>query len=359
MCAERKLPRPRRHQRGLSIVEVMVGLVVSLLIGLAASTSARVFTASQRQGVGVGGMSANATTALAALKSDAASAGLGFFGNSNFSCYRLDLSVAASVKSDATAFSPVKITSQGASDQLDVVFSTNIDGGADVLLYGTSNGASAKTQSRLPAAVGNAVLLVPATPSAAAAPCLVRSVTAISAATDDDPRQTITFANTGTYNQAAFTATPTYDGNNKDRIALLGTLRWSRYRVSGTDLVIERPLGGADTSTLLRNVMAFRVQYGISADTVAKTLTGWQNATALDATWAAVGGNTVDRVRALRIGMVTRSTQREKANASGACEASTAKPTLFGTTVEPDVSDWQCYRYRTAVVIVPLRNLVW
>ena len=359
MCAERKPPRPQQRQRGLSIVEVMVGLVVSLLIGLAASTSARVFTASQRQGIGVGGMSANAATALAALKSDAASAGLGFFGNSSFSCYRLDLSVGGSVKSDAGAFAPVKITSQGASDQLDVVFSTNIDGGADVLLYGTSNGGSAKTQSRLPAAVGNAVLLVPATPGAAAAPCMVRSVTGITAATDDDPHQTLTFANTGSYNQAAFTATPAYDGNNKDRITLLGTLHWNRYRISGTDLLIERPLDGADPSTLLRNVMAFRVQYGISANDVTKTLTGWQDATAADATWAAVGGSTVDRVRALRIGLVTRSAQREKANAAGSCEASTDKPTLFGTTVEPDVADWRCYRYRTAVVIVPLRNLVW
>ena len=26
--------------------------------------------------------------------------------------------------------------------------------------------------------------------------------------------------------------------------------------------------------------------------------------------------------------------------------------------VPADVSDWQCYRYRSAVVVVPLRNLV-
>jgi type IV pilus assembly protein PilW len=64
------------------------------------------------------------------------------------------------------------------------------------------------------------------------------------------------------------------------------------------------------------------------------------------------------RVRALRIGMVTRSPQREKPNAAGNCEASTAKPQLFGAEVEPDVSDWACYRYRTAIVVVPLRNLV-
>ncbi len=358
MCADRT-PRRRAAQRGLSIVETMVGLVVALLIGLAASSSARVFTASQRQGVGAGAMSASATTVLAALKSDAATAGLGFFGNSNFSCYKLDLAVDGAVKSNASAFAPVQITSQGASDQLDVIYSTNIDGGADVLLYGTSDGTSAKTQSRIPAAVGNAVMLVPATPGAASTPCLVRTVTAVTAPTDDEPHTTLAFASSGTYNGGTFTGGTAYDGSNKDRVALLGTLHWNRYRVSGTDLVVERPQGSAAASTLLRNVMAFRVQYGVSADAVQKTLTGWQDATAADATWGAVGGATVDRVRALRIGMVTRSPQREKANASGSCEASAAKPTLFGATVEPDVADWQCYRYQTAVVIVPLRNLVW
>lgn len=357
MCADR-IDR-RAAQRGLSLVETMVGLVVALLVGLAASTSARVFTASQRQGVGVGSISASATTALAALKGDAATAGLGFFGNSNFSCYRIDLAVDGVVKNNATSFAPVQITSQGASDQLDVVFSTNIDGGADVLLYGTSDGSSAKTQSRIPAAAGDAVMMVPATPGAAAAPCLVRTVTTVTAPTDDDPHPALAFANTGTYNGGAFAGGTAFDGNNKDRIALLGTLHWSRYRVIGTDLVIERPLGGAGPSPLLHNVMAFRVQYGVSADAVSKTLTGWQDATAGDPTWAAVGGATVDRVRALRVGLVTRSPQREKANSAGNCEASAAKPTLFGATVEPDVADWQCYRYRSSVVIVPLRNLVW
>lgn len=361
MCAERPPFRATRPgaQRGLSMVETMVGLVVALLIGLAASSSARVFTASQRQGIGTGAMSASATTVLASIKGDAATAGLGFFGNSNFSCYKLDLAVDGTVKSNSASFAPVKVTSQGASDQLDVVYSTNIDGGADVLMHGTSDGTNAKTQSRIPAVVGNAVMLVPSTPAAASTPCLVRTVTAVTLPTDDEPHTTLAFAGSGTYNSGSFTGGTAYDGNNKDRVALLGTLHWNRYRVSGTDLVIERPQGGADPSTLLRNVMAFRVQYGVSANATSKTLTGWQDATALDPTWGSVSGSTVDRVRALRIGLVTRSAQREKANAAGDCEASATKPTLFGATVEPDVADWQCYRYRTAVVIVPLRNLVW
>jgi Tfp pilus assembly protein PilV len=92
-CTEHPLSRhqspgdgPRRRQRGVSIIELMVGLVVAMLVGLAATSSAVVFTASQRQGIGVGGVVVNVGTALAALKNDAATAGLGFFGDSRYLC---------------------------------------------------------------------------------------------------------------------------------------------------------------------------------------------------------------------------------------------------------------------------------
>ena len=63
-------------------------------------------------------------------------------------------------------------------------------------------------------------------------------------------------------------------------------------------------------------------------------------------------------MRAVRVGVITRSPQPEKPNSAGVCEASTAKPQLFGVEVEPDVADWACYRFRSAVLVIPLRNLV-
>lgn len=351
MCASK---RPgARGQRGLSIIELMVGLVVALLVGLAAAGSAKVFTASQRQGMGYGGMTVGASTAMAAMKSDIASAGLGFFGDSSFKCHQLALSVGTSVKFDSSSFAPARVTRSGtgsnAKDQLDVLYSTAIDGGANVLISGTATSAAADLLSLLPATSGQTVLMAPA---AAGTPCLVRSVTGVTAGTETTP-QTLAFGSSGTYNQGTFTAAPTFV--EEDRVALLGELRWSRYSLSGTSLQLERPLDGT-TAVLMRNVMGFRVQYGVSADAASTTLTGWEDPSG---TWAAVSGANVDRVRALRMGLVTRSAQREKEGAAGTCEASAAKPQLFGVDVEPDVTDWQCYRYRTTVVVVPLRNMVW
>ena len=344
--------RTRRGPRGLSLVELMVGIVVSLLVGLAATISAISFNASQRQGMGAGSSAMTATSALATLKNDISAAGLGFFGDSNFLCNRLNLSIGSKVHIDGALFSPVQITAGAAgtsADQIDVVYATQVAAGTNVLLNAVSNGASADLRSYLPAAVGQQVLLAPDTPSATN-PCVVRTVTAIAAATDDDP-QRLTFANTGNYNQAAFTTNGSYA--DKSRVTLLGELNWSRYRLDGTDLRIEQPLRGV-SEVLARNVIGLRAQYGAAAagDTA---LASWEDATG---TFASVDASTLPRVRALRVGIVTRSSQPEKPNSAGQCEASDAKPQLFGATVEPDVADWQCYRYRTAEVVVPMRNLV-
>lgn len=340
----------RRRQAGLSIIEIMVGMVVALLVSLAAAGSASVFTASQRQGIGAGGAAINGASALAALKNDAAGAGLGFFGDSKYLCNKLNLSLDAAVVVDGADFSPVLITTQGTSDRIDVVSSTEIAAGTNVLLNAATTGTSAELRSLLPVSTDQAVLLGPKDPGS---PCMVRTVTAVTAATETT-KQTLTFANTGKYNKAAFTTAVSYA--DKGRITLLGEVLWSRYRVSGTDLLLERPLLGG-SATLVRNVMAFRAEYGVSAAAGQTTLDSWQPATATG--FAPLSAANLPRVRALRIGLVTRSDQREKVDKqTGQCEASATKPVLFGASVEPDVTDWQCYRYRVATVVVPLRNFV-
>ncbi len=348
--------RGAARQRGLSLIELMVGLVVALIIGLAATSSAVVFSASQRQGIGVGGVAVNINTALSALKNDASSAGLGFFGSSatdttsRYLCSSLDLGIGAAAHWDGAAFSPVRITRAAGLDQVDVLQASRVEAGANVMLALPTVGDVASLKSFLPAAVGDAVLL---SPQAVGEPCLVRSVTAVTASTVDT-RQQLAFAAGGTHNQAVFTTNPTFSDSGGG-ISLLGQLSWQRYRMNGTDLVLERPLTGA-SAVLARNVIAFRAQYGASSVAPAsRTLETWEDASGA---FAALDPVTIARVRAVRVGVVVRSPQREKPNISGVCEASLAKPRLFGAEVEPDVADWACYRFRSAVLVIPLRNLV-
>lgn len=342
----------RRRAHGLSMVELMVGLVVGLLVSLTAASSAQLFTALQRQGVGVGGGSVNAASVLAAIKADAANAGLGFFGNSNYLCATLNLGVGSATVSDGASFAPVQATRSGSSDRLDVVYGSEIAAGAAVKLASASTGSTATLNSLLPASVGQAVLLAPTT---TANPCVVRSVTAVTASTSET-KQVLAFDSTGNYNQAAFTTNPTYA--EKSTVALLGTLRWTRYAVDSGNLTVTNMLDGS-SAILLRNVMTFRVEYGTSSSTSGSTtLDSWQDPA--DTGWTAISSSNIARVRALRLGVVVRSPQREKVNAqTGDCEASSTKPVLFDNTIEPDVTDWKCYRYRSVTLVAPLRNIVY
>jgi len=348
-------PKPRQNlraasgQRGMSIVELMVGIVVALLVGVAAAGSAVMFTASQRQGIGTGGSAVNIGTVMAALKNDAANAGLGFFGDSLFLCNALNLSVNALLVADDASFAPLRITDEGANDRIDVVYSTQVHAGANVLLNKASVGDTAELMSLLPVGVGQAVLLAPATPGD---PCVVRTVTANTPSTAATP-QLLAFEAAGKHNAANFTKAVNYP--ERSRVAVLGELRWHRYRVVDGNLVLERPMDGA-SAVLARNVIGFRAQYGITDGAAGSTtIDTWQDA---QGGFAALDSATIGRVRALRLGIATRSPQREKPDATGNCVASDAKPQLFGAVVEPDVADWQCFRYRTTSAVLPLRNLV-
>ncbi len=348
--------RPRT-QRGLSIIELMVGIVVALLVGLAASGSAMMFTASQRQGIGSGGVAVNAATALAGLKNDAALAGLGFFGNDRYLCDTLDLSRNATVHFDGAAFvpvqhhrrgnqrpsrPPVRSACRGGRQRLvnaDVIAPASF-GRVGVLCFPppstmrccwrpTPDGGGATGVCRAHRDGGDAVHR-----DNAADPHVRRRRSAQSGRFHRCPRPTTT----------------------KGQVLLLGELTWHRYRLVGTNLVMERRLLG-DSTVLMRNVMAVRMQYGVSTAVGQTSLDSWQDANGL--TFGAVAGADLSRVRALRIGVVTRSPQREKENTLGVCEATTALPQLFGEDIMTDVADWRCYRFRTATVVVPLRNLVY
>ena len=348
MCNE---PRRAASQRGLSIIELMVSVVIALLVGLAASGSAISFTATQRQGMGTGGVAVNAATVMSAIKGDMTSAGLGFFGDSKYLCDKLNLSVGAAVISNGATFSPLRVTRTATGDQLDVVYGTRVESGANIRLKVLSDGTSVTTSSYLPVAANQAVLLAP---GSGTAPCLVRTVTANTPSTPT-AAQVVAFGGAGKHNAAVFLTNPTFD-DDTGRVTVLGEIRWNRYRVVDGNLVMERPLEGT-SAVLVRNVISFRVQLGAAAAAAGSTtLETWEEPAG---TFANITSANLARIRAMEIGLIVRSPQIEKPEADGVCRATADKPALFGRAPENlDNADWNCFRYRTATVIVPMRNIV-
>lgn len=334
--------------RGFSLVELMIGLVIGLLVSLAALSSLRIFTNEQRQGTVSGAGVLNAAAALGAIKNDVAAVGLGFFDGRRPLCDRLNLSFGTSALFNSAAFAPLSITRTLGNDQIDVFYASDVAAGVALPISTASNGGEISVVSILPAAVGQAVLLAPAGTGL----CTVRSVTAVVPGTVDTP-QVLTFGVAGEHNQAAFNTAPAYAA--QARATLLGQMLWHRYRLVDGNLVLEQPLSGT-SAVLVRNVIALRAEYGVSASG-GTTLQDWQDPA--DAGWGSLTNANIGRVRALRLGLVTRIPQREKADSNGQCVASEAKPKLFDVEVEPDVSDWRCFRFRNSTLVVPLRNLVW
>ena len=330
----------------------MVGLVVALLVSLAVVNTALSFSASQRQSIGATGAAVNSVAVLTTLKDDVSVAGLGFFGDATYLCRTLNFSVAANVVVNGAAFSPLQVQRTANGDIIDVVFGTRVESGANVRLREANNGSSSALESYLPVSVGDAVLLAPATPDPAQ-PCLVRSVTQVTNAAGG-ASQMLAFAGTGRHNGAAFTTAPAF--NDDGRITQLGTVNWVRYRVVGGNLLVERPLEGT-SAIMARNVVSFRMQYGVSANTPGSTtLEAWVDPTN---DFAVVDGDRLPRIRAVRIGLIVRSPQVEKADAAGNCSATADKPRLWLNPPENlDNADWNCWRYRTSTVVAPLRNLV-
>ena len=348
-CASRRL----RRERGVSLVELMVGIVVALLVGIAATGAAVFFNASQKQGMGTGGVSINTTTALSAIKEDMSQMGLGFFGDSSYLCDHLNLSVGGNDFSQDN-FAPLQVVRSGNFDRVDIVYANAVAGGANVRLHSPTTAASAAVKSFLPAASGVAVVFA-GQPGPTNRRCTVRTVTGTTPAANPSTPQVIDYASTGSHNQFAFASPVTYVID--DRVSLLGSLAWQRYAVNADGhLTLTRRFDGT-SAILVRDVVAFKVRYGITSGAANEnSITSWVEPTGA---WAALGPANIARVRAIQVGIVTRSPQREPRDAGGNCVASHETPSVLGAAVSIATwpSDWACFRYRTATVTVPMRNV--
>jgi type IV pilus assembly protein PilW len=128
------------------------------------------------------------------------------------------------------------------------------------------------------------------------------------------------------------------------------------------------------TQTLMPDIINLQAQYGFDRRVGTQTdaqvsANGWQD-DMMDADGDGVIGNAGDiaRIYAVRLALVSRSGQQEKVNPdSGVCDTTTAAPAWQdGTPIDvsrhPDGTanaDWKCYRYKTFETVIPLRNLIW
>ena len=361
-------------QRGFTLVELMISMVISLLVGLAALSSMKFFMALQRQSTGVNASSVNTTTAFAALKSESAQAGLGFFYKGKFACTSFNVSKDNTTVLDNAPAMPVSITVTNNVPKLTLTYATALESAASSGLFAgtTNNTGTAQITTYLPIGAGQSVLLVP---SALNTPCSLKTVTEVVDSTGSG--QTLVFDPTGANNAVAFTEVAYATG---DGVLLTGSLQQTRFTVdTKNQLVMSRPMDGT-SAVIAKDIVAIGMQYGIS-EVGRNAIAGWRYPLpypSLDSgaeDWSAPTAAQVgSQVKAIRISVLNRSQQKDKA-VDGKCTTTESMPSLFGVVLgqvadsslgldsgkvlNPALTgDWQCYRYSESTVTLPLRNLV-
>jgi hypothetical protein len=185
------------------------------------------------------------------------------------------------------------------------------------------------------------------------------------------------FDATGANNAVAFPDAAYATG---DGVLLSGSLQQTTFTIDAKNqLVMTRPLDG--TSAVVANdVVALGMQYGIS-EVGRNAIAGWRYpfpypslATGAEDWSTPTAAQIGTQVKAVRISVLTRSQQKDKA-VNGTCTTTESMPSLLGVVLgQPADSslglasgkvltpalkdDWQCYRYSESTVTLPLRNLV-
>lgn len=329
-------------QAGFSLIEVMVGLVVSLLVSLVIMQVFSVYEGQKRSTSGSADAQTNGSIALYNLQRDVQLAG---FALPIFSSSNSPLQCTSFIPAD-TDISPVSITdggtAAGASDTLTVRYGTADAGGSPATISSVNSGNELLVLNNAACKVGDAVII------SQGSNCLfmqngVNSLTETTGIKLNKPTD-------ATINQEA-------------SLTCLGAWKDVSYSINNAYQLVRSE--NATDSPNVDEIVNLQAQYGISANVNSNTVTSWVNATGT--TWATPSNANRNRIKAIRVAVVARNGLLEKETVSYPC--STAHPGLCawtGTSESPaptidlsNLSDWQHYRYRVFSSIIPLRNIVW
>lgn len=333
-----------KQQQGFSLISIMVGLAIGLIVAATALGTTSFMEAFKRTSMGSNSALVNGAMAVSRIESEAKQAGLGLMYQNNFACSRMNVSYGDELRLDGAPLYPAQIADgDDQSDTLSIAYLNSLTGAtfAQVMLPMETSSSVIKLSNAPDARVGGVVLLQDIVP---ANPCTLVGVSALTP-TDFG----INVGHTGgMLNAGEFTTPVLY--TEKSRAATSTSFVWSTFRVRNNTLEEVNEL--TRTSTVIADgVVGFQAQYGIT-DGDSATVSSWVGATGAYATPAAAD---MLRVRAVRIGLVTRAPER-----NAQCTTRAGVFTLWpdgpsvNVTKEPN---WKCYSYRKFNLVIPLVNV--
>lgn len=339
------------RQRGMSLIELMVGVVIGLLAVLVIYQTFAVAEGVKRQTISAGDAQKTGMIAMYLVGGELANAGSGIMLNQD------DLATCTDTGNVVTTMRPFSVLIEpGADDDTPDSFVVNYSTARSVVtpsvFMAKTNAGDTTYTVQSPTGFKKGDMVVTITGNG---PCERNTVTAV---TNPDANGNVVL----TVSKASgFELLPTM------RIINIGpsdTTQRVRYDVSNgvlrsTDLVTA----GATAQPLSSSIMNMKLLYGVDTDgngaidTWTPPTGDYSTASVLTAT-----GANLRRIKAVKIGMVVRSDEFDR-------DAPAFTWTLFACTAQ-EKTTYACpdpltgtlpanYRYRTYETIVPLRNPMW
>jgi type IV pilus assembly protein PilW len=386
---------PPRSQRGFSIVELMVSVVIAMLALMFATGMVTGGERTKQTALAGSDSMQNGMLAMFSLSNDASQAGFGLNDPILSGCdtTMVDSSgftlMAAASGSTVHPLAPVLIESNGTAPDRITFYSgsglggtasrrliTDFNGGTLLALDGNPYGFSKGTDSAQPDVIVVA-------PESGTAKCSVAQVSNTSAATlriDSTADTRFNGAGLGG-NIYSGTSTRIFDLGPADKLSFhTWSVQSGFLSLRATDM--PGSTSSAAGASVADNIVSIKAQYGFDIRTGTAftpeqgTVVGKWSSTMIDADGVGGPGSAGDyqRVVAVRIAVVARSKAPERPSTGTVCDATTAAPTLFANaqpqgvaaapvipslTVTGDTQDWKCYHYRVFETIVPIRNNAW
>lgn len=340
--------------KGISLVDLMVGLAIGLAAMLIILKVAVLFESRRRSSAGIADAQLNAAGAALVMARELRIAGQGLGPADALGCGIVhDLS-----ELGAISLLPVEIIdgTSGAPDRLRILASASpqILSSASLIAEHAASDSTMMLDSTLGIAPEHRLLLYEPGKS-----CALFKATSIPL---------------GGYRvvHQLSSASGLPDHTVGARVINLGSLHYLEFSIDANGyLQVNRYLSGANawqSSALASGVVSLQAQYGFDTQSGTPSSTKvirWSD-TMFDADGSGIIGDNGDlrRLIAVRLAIVVRSAERSDQGCNASAPQWMAGSASTGTLALTDISlnhvnDWRCYRYRVLQTEIPLRNLLW
>ena len=357
----------QRRQRGMSLVEIMVAVMIGL-IGILIITQAYLTNDRfNRSTLGEGGAQTNGLAALYLVERDTRMSGYGLNTSGALGCgniyWYFDPNYSSNIAGGTLPnlmLAPVVITVSGTPstpDQITIMYSTEAERMLPTTIAAFNQSSSEVTVDGVDGFKENDLVLM-----VNGGGCTLGKVTHIQAAPQ---KLQINPGVSAPQNPSGWGLFPTSYANG-DSILNLGNPIVHRYEIGNGKLRLTEGwfVSGAPTTVdLVDGIVDMRALYGKDDGSVGGTTANDGVVDAYSNVTPATGDQWL-QVLSVRIGMLARIGNYEKPTSGANCDATTAAPTWSGggfpaVDIATVTSQDRCYRYRVFETTVPLRNMIW